>query len=91
LMEFIEMVTGEGQPDLHLEEINCANYPQLIGKTLIELQIRARTGVWVIGSKRGKQHVQLNPPATYTIGPDDRLFIFGTDEQLQKFKDIYLS
>lgn len=91
LMEFIEMVTGEGDPDLHLEEVPCANHPQLVGKTLMELHIRARTGVLVIGYKRGQSNVELNPPAKEILKPDDRLFVLGTNYQLQKFREIYFS
>lgn len=91
LMEFIEMITGEGNPDLHLEDVPCTNHPQLIGKTLLELHIRSRTGVLVIGYKRGESHVQLNPPAEIPLEPTDRLFIFGTNAQLLVFRKLYLS
>ena len=91
LMEFIEMVTGESNPNLNLEEIPCANHPQLIGRTLSELHIRSRTGVLVIGHKRGKDNVELNPDAKDPLQADDRLFVFGTTEQLLVFKKIYLN
>lgn len=90
LMEFIEMITGEGNPDLHLEEIPCTNYPNLEGKTLLELNIRSRTGVLVIGYKRGESHVQLNPPAEIPLKPSDRLFVLGTNAQLLMFRKLYL-
>ena len=91
LVEFVELISGEGNPDLHLEDVPCANHPQLIGKTLAELHIRARTGVLVLGFKRGKENVQLNPPAKDKIREEDLLFVLGTDAELEEFREIFLS
>lgn len=91
LVEFVELISGEGNPDLHLEVIPCANHPALIGKTLAELHIRSRTGVLVLGFKRGEQQVTLNPPVQDNIRGEDRLFVMGTDTQLADFRAIFLS
>lgn len=90
LMEFIDLVSGEGNPDLHLEEIDCEKEPGLIGKTLAELHIRSRTGVLVIGAKTADGKVQLNPSAERPIQKGDRLFILGNDPQLQHFKELFI-
>ncbi len=90
LMEFIDLVSGEGNPDLHLEEIDVEIEVALIGKTLAELHIRSRTGVVVIGAKTVDGKVQLNPSADRPIQKGDRLFILGNDQQLQQFRALYL-
>lgn len=90
LMEFIDLVTGEGNPDLHLEDIACSTHPQLIGKTLSDLHIRSRTGVVVIGFKRNDQNIELNPPAHQPLRQADRLFVLGNSKQLDKFREMYL-
>ncbi len=90
MMEFIDLVTGEGNPDLFLEDVLCENYPKLIGKSLSELQIRSHTGVSVIGFKRASGYIYLNPPPHKDIEPDDRLYILGSESQLKKFRERYL-
>ncbi|MDP5168982.1 MAG: potassium channel protein [Bacteroidia bacterium] len=90
LVEFVEMVSGDGNPNLHLEDIACQNYPRLLGKTLRELEIRSITGVLVLGYKRGDRAVELNPHTEEKIMPEDRLFIMGTDSQLASFRQTYL-
>ena len=90
LNEFVELITGEGNPNLHLEVILCADHKYLVGKTLAELHIRSRTGALVLGFKRGNKSVELNPPATDKIREEDRLFLMGTDDELKKFKELYL-
>lgn len=90
LVEFVEMVSGEGNPDLHLEEVFCANHPSLQGKNLAELQIRSRTGVLVLGKKHGDRQVELNPRADVPLVSDDRLFVLGTDQQLDRFRKAFL-
>ncbi|GAB4420536.1 MAG: potassium channel protein [Bacteroidia bacterium] len=70
-VEFIDLITGAGNPDLHLEDIACAGHPKLLGRTLAELHIRSHTGVLVLGYKRGEREVELNPNATVPIAPED--------------------
>ena len=91
LNEFIELVSGEGNPNLHLEVFDCNNLPQLVGKTLAELGIRAKTGVLVLGKKHANRAVELNPTARDKIESNDKLFIMGTTQQLADFKKEFLS
>ncbi len=90
LMEFVDLVSGEGNSHLHLEDIICANAPKLLGKTLRELEIRSQSGVLVLGFKRGNRPVELNPHIEDHITAEDRLFVMGTDAQLSRFRALYL-
>ncbi|MEM9987663.1 MAG: potassium channel protein, partial [Bacteroidota bacterium] len=90
LMEFIDLISGEGNPDLHLEDIPCANHPRLMGKTLAELNIRSETGVLVLGWKRGGQGIELNPQAHASLDATIRLFILGTNQELETFREKFM-
>ncbi|MEO0898914.1 MAG: potassium channel protein [Bacteroidota bacterium] len=90
LMEFVDMVSGEGDQQLHLEEIDCQDSEALCGHTLAELHIRSKTGVLVLGAKKADGQLELNLQASRKINKGDRLFILGTDEQLSEFKEVYL-
>ncbi|MEZ4776133.1 MAG: NAD-binding protein [Bacteroidia bacterium] len=91
LNEFIELVSGEGNHNLRLEVFDCREHPELVGKTMAELGIRARTGVLVLGKKHADRPIELNPTATEELESSDKLFIMGTDTQLAKFKHEYLT
>lgn len=90
LVEFVELVSGDGNANLHLEDIGCKDQQRLLGRTLRELNIRSRTGVLVLGYKRGNRPVELNPHAEERITEEDRLFVMGTDQQLTHFRSLYL-
>lgn len=90
LMEFIDLISGEGNPDLHLEDISCSSHPRLLGKTLVELKIRSETGALVLGFKRGAQTIELNPKAGIRLTTEDRLFILGTEAQFRRFREKFL-
>ncbi|MEZ4824828.1 MAG: NAD-binding protein [Bacteroidia bacterium] len=91
LNEFIELVSGEGNHNLRLEVFDCRDHPELVGKTMAELGIRARTGVLVLGKKHAERPIELNPIATESLESSDKLFILGTDSQLTKFRTEYLN
>ncbi|MEL6256306.1 MAG: potassium channel protein [Bacteroidota bacterium] len=90
LVEFIELISGQGNSSLHLKDILCEGYSEMIGKSLAELNIRSKTGVLVLGYKRGYQGITLNPNVKEKLTERDRLFIMGTPEQLEKFQEEYL-
>jgi len=89
LIEFIDTITGQGNPDIHLEDIACGDYTLLLDKTLGELQIRTRTGVVVIGKKHKNNLLELDLHANSKIVEGDRLYLLGNREQIKTFKEIY--
>ncbi|MEM0999510.1 MAG: potassium channel protein [Bacteroidota bacterium] len=89
LMDFVDMITGQGQSHLHLEQIDCESRQSLVGKTLRELDIRSKTGVLVLGTQDGEGNFQLNPNVNKVITRNERLFVIGTSDQMQDFEREY--
>jgi voltage-gated potassium channel len=90
LIEFVEMVSGEGGSHFQLEVFSCGNHPKLLGKTLANLNVRSLTGATVIGLKSGKMHVELNPPPHKILEEEDRIFVLGEKENISQFRKVYL-
>jgi voltage-gated potassium channel len=86
LMDFVDMITGQGQSHLHLEQIDCENHPELVGKSLRELDIRSKTGVLVLGTQDASGNFQLNPNVNTSITKQEKLFVIGTNEQMKMFQ-----
>jgi len=64
-------------------EVKVSN--KMIGKTLIDLNIRANYGCNVVGIKRGKD-INVSPSADDTLQVDDILIVIGADEDISKFE-----
>lgn len=62
--------------------------PTLDGKTLLESGIGARTGLVVIAIEEGENTI-TNPSPKIVLSPPQRLIMLGTNEQREKFNEIY--
>lgn len=85
LMDFVDLITGQGQSHLMLEQVNCGDYPGLQGKTLRDLDIRSRTGVLVLGMQDDTGRFELNPNVNKSIQAKESLFIIGEEKQIADF------
>lgn len=70
--------------DIHISDVDVPMNSSWAGKTLGELKLSSRFGVYVSSILRG--HKRINIPGGNTIVfPNDRLQAIGNDEQLQVF------
>ena len=89
LIDFVDMITGEGDMDMHLEVVDCSVYRNLVGRTLAELHIRKKTGVLVLGFQGAEAKLELNPPPDRMVSKESKLFILGKTEQLATFRSFF--
>lgn len=61
----------------------------MLGKTLIDLDIRAKFGCNVVAIKHGKE-MNVSPRADYQITDDDVLIVIGADNDISKFERHYV-
>lgn len=73
--------------DAHIAQYVLPVGSQCMGKSLEELAIRENIGVNIAMIKRGDIHTIIAPGRRERIYPGDKMFVIGTDEQLDKFKD----
>ena len=61
VIEFIDHITGQGGPDINLEEILFDNLPiPLRNKTIRDLEIRNKSGANIVGFKKGNGEFVIN-------------------------------
>lgn len=70
--------------DAHFTSFNIDVYFPGIGQTLYELQFRERFGINIAAIKRGDKSLNA-PQRDERIYPGDKLFVIGTDEQVEAF------
>ena len=58
----------------------------VVGKTLEELQIRAKTGATVIAVCRHDRNI-INPPPAFVFEEGDAALVIGESDQIRKFED----
>jgi monovalent cation:H+ antiporter-2, CPA2 family len=72
--------------DTHLAVFELNALSPLVGKTLIELQLRETFGINVAAIERGDIMINV-PDRKERLYPSDVLSVIGTDEQLRLFKE----
>ena len=72
---------------LDLTWISLNSKSNIIGKSIKELAIRAKTGISVIGVRHGKDLV-LNPEIDYRFNAGDMVAVIGKPEQVAAFQDM---
>jgi voltage-gated potassium channel len=87
VLEFIDHITG--RINIKLEEILYNSLPERMrDKSIRELEIRNKTGANIIGFKTADGEYVINPPPDTIMQQDAKLFVLGTQEQVNRFKEI---
>ncbi|MCB0512703.1 MAG: TrkA C-terminal domain-containing protein, partial [Bacteroidetes bacterium] len=73
----------------NLEEITFENLPaEFQNKTIKELDIRNKSGANIVGFRTPDGEYIINPSPDTIIMPKARIFILGTSNQIEAFRDI---
>jgi voltage-gated potassium channel len=89
IVEFLEHLSIHGEDPTNLEEIECRNLPEeFINKTIYEIGVRKKSGANIVGFKTPEGKYIINPTPDTVVIPDSKLFVLGTDEQIESMKKI---
>jgi len=90
VIEFLDHITGQGGPNINLEEIVFSELPEhLRNHTIKDLEVRNKSGANIIGFKTAHGEYVINPSAETKIIPGAKLFVLGTPEQVGKLREIF--
>ncbi|OEF95614.1 potassium channel family protein [Desulfuribacillus alkaliarsenatis] len=79
IIDFIEL-----SPEYSILEFVATK--SMVGKSLIELNIRAKYGINIMAIKSGKNKINVAPMATDVVQEDDVLVVVGHKEDLKVFE-----
>ncbi|RMG99343.1 MAG: potassium channel protein [Deltaproteobacteria bacterium] len=82
VVRFLDRMLQDPTMSLRIEEAAISEGSPLVGKTLADSGIRARTGVLVIAIQRPDGTAVHAPPADHRIAPGETLIVIGTAEQV---------
>lgn len=84
-LEEEEVIASEGKV-----EVIRLGVGRLAGRSLVQGDVRARTGSTVVGVVRGGVTITRFDPNTLVLEEQDELILVGRDEDIQHFKEVFL-
>ncbi len=89
IVEFLEHLSISGDDPTSLIEIECHEMNEgWMQKSIYEVGVRKKTGANIIGIKKATGELGINPPANTKLDTNSKLFVLGTEEQIQNMKDV---
>jgi len=89
VVEFLESIILHDQDEVNLEEISCEDLAsENINKSIREFRVRDESGANIIGLKTVSGAYIFNPSPDLKLSYDDKLFVLGTPEQIEKLKTV---
>jgi len=90
LVEFLDNISLVGKGSVNIEELPSEKLTQ--GKenqSILDLNIRSRTGCTIIGYKTPKGKYIVNPSANQLLEASSRVIVLGDADQIHKLNEIY--
>ncbi len=90
VIEFVDRLTIEGDTTANLEEIDIDELPEnYIGKTILDLDLRKKTGCTVIGYRHPDRDYIINPEANSVLISGAHLIVLGRPEQITRLRELF--
>jgi len=90
LVEFIDRLNIAGNENANLEEISVSSLPkEYFSKTILDLDLRKKTGCNAIGFKTISGDYIVNPDSTTKLERGTYLIVLGNKEQIDKLREIF--
>ncbi len=93
VIEFLEMINGvRGEVKLKVEEFDQEEFKEEYQSVAIkDLDIRRLCGVTILGYKHPDKGIVFNPGSHEIFQPGAEVIVLGTDDDMSKFKEIYIA
>ena len=88
VVDFIDSAMMDSQLGLSMEEAVIGPASDLIGKTLIDSQIRQRFGVVIVAIKKPTREMVFNPTPTEKLESEDTIVVIGKKEDLKRMNEV---
>ncbi|MEN8186647.1 MAG: potassium channel protein [Bacteroidota bacterium] len=90
VIEFIDRISIEGESSSNIEELVIENLPEEYkNKSILDLDLRKKTGCTVIGFKMPNKEYVINPDANMKLVPNSKLIVIGSPDQIKKLNELF--
>lgn len=89
IMEFIDKLSIEGESTTNLEEILIEDLPEEYqSKSILDLDLRKKTGCNIIGFITPEKEYVINPQADTILIPNSKIIVLGKPEEIEKLNQL---
>jgi voltage-gated potassium channel len=90
VIEFVDRLTISGDTTTNLKEISIDELPdKYLNKTILDLDVRKKTGCTVIGFKSPEKEYIINPESSTTLVAGSNLIVLGKPEQITTLRKLF--
>ncbi len=90
LLEFIERLSLIGEEKNSIIELPIEILPsEFKGKSILDLDLRRKSGCTVVGLKTANKEYMINPDGNTLLEPGSKLIVIGKPEQIKKLNEIF--
>lgn len=87
ILEFLDVAMHSPSYDLRLEQVRIPEDSKLNGCSLLDANIKQRSGAMVLAVNQSGKLI-TNPPPTHVFQSGDELIVLGADEELNKVRQL---
>jgi voltage-gated potassium channel len=88
VVDFIDIATTDSRLGLMIEEARVGPTSPLIGKNLVQSNLRRDYGVIIAAIKRASSEMIFNPTPSETLSSGDVIVVLGKREDLKRMADV---
>ncbi|MDH3322194.1 MAG: potassium channel protein [Flavobacteriaceae bacterium] len=90
VIEFIDRLSIEGESTSNIEELVIEDLPlEFKNKSILDLDLRRKTGCTVIGFISPDKEYIINPDATIKLVPNSKLIVIGSPQEINKLNELF--
>jgi voltage-gated potassium channel len=87
--DYLDVMTGEGEIEFRLEEFALNGTCEVVGRSILDLDIRRRTGASILAVRRTGGNFDTNPSAELVLAETDTLIAIGTPEEMGRLEELF--
>jgi voltage-gated potassium channel len=88
VVDFIDIAVTEGSLGLQMEECRIKSNSDMVGKNLVESNLRKNYGVIIVLIKKHDGTMIFNPQSNEILEADDLLVVLGKKEDMKRMGDV---
>jgi len=86
VVDFFQLATRAGNLELAIEQVAIGAGSPLAGRSIIDVNVRQRYGLIVVGIQRTSGRMEFNPPGDAVMQAGDQLVVLGRADGLRDFE-----
>lgn len=90
--DYLEVVTGGGELEFRVEELELVGECCSIGRSIVDLDVRSKTGATILAVRRAATgEFETNPAPDSRLISGDRIIAIGTPQQIVKLEELIMA